>query len=386
MKKSFFLSVVVLASALTYTNAQNATTTPVEAAHWSVALKGGIDYFNIKPLGDDIMDNGSWGAGISIERTANPLVGYGLNVDFLNYNRSSIEGYTIDPTLFTSFNLSNLLYPSRRNAKVNVYANLGAGASIAQYDNADFGLLGYPASGSKISPLATSALALEANLSRVLALGLEAGYRGYISPESPYVHYNDAYTLMATLRFKLGTGANTHVRDMTRDDYYPAPLPVISENKYDDSQLINRLDNIDRQLQDVQNRLSKLEQDVKNLENMPKGTTVSASFENIEFDFDSDVIKEESKSTLNQVISILKENDTWSTIRIMGHTDNTGSDSYNQNLSERRAASVAKYLTENGIATSKISSEGFGESRPIATNDTAEGRQDNRRVEFEITK
>ncbi len=74
-----------------------------------------------------------------------------------------------------------------------------------------------------------------------------------------------------------------------------------------------------------------------------------------------------------------------SKIAIEGHTDSVGGDDYNQSLSERRAASVRSYLVRQDIPSQVVQSEGFGEARPVATNDTAAGRQQNRRVELVIS-
>ncbi len=72
-------------------------------------------------------------------------------------------------------------------------------------------------------------------------------------------------------------------------------------------------------------------------------------------------------------------------VEIQGHTDNIGSDAYNQKLSERRAQSVVTYLVQNfGIDISRLTAKGYGESKPIASNDNAEGRALNRRVQFFI--
>jgi outer membrane protein OmpA-like peptidoglycan-associated protein len=71
-------------------------------------------------------------------------------------------------------------------------------------------------------------------------------------------------------------------------------------------------------------------------------------------------------------------------INVSGHTDSTGSDAYNQTLSENRAASVGQYLISQGIASMRIMTQGFGKTRTIASNDIPEGRQQNRRVELEI--
>ena len=71
-------------------------------------------------------------------------------------------------------------------------------------------------------------------------------------------------------------------------------------------------------------------------------------------------------------------------VEIIGHTDSIGSQEYNQVLSERRAASVKAYLVERGVPAERISVQGYGESRPRATNDTVEGRRLNRRVEIKV--
>jgi outer membrane protein OmpA-like peptidoglycan-associated protein len=104
---------------------------------------------------------------------------------------------------------------------------------------------------------------------------------------------------------------------------------------------------------------------------------------NIFFDFNKYTLKDESFPELNRVVKFLNENPKI-TIEIDGHTDNVGSDQYNQTLSENRAKSVYEYLIKNNISESRLSYKGFGESNPVATNKTDEGRQLNRRVEFVI--
>ena len=78
---------------------------------------------------------------------------------------------------------------------------------------------------------------------------------------------------------------------------------------------------------------------------------------------------------------VLKQFDK-TVVEVAGHTDSTGSEQYNQSLSERRAATVAQYLEAKGVATQRILTVGMGESRPVADNGTPEGRQANRRVEI----
>jgi outer membrane protein OmpA-like peptidoglycan-associated protein len=96
-------------------------------------------------------------------------------------------------------------------------------------------------------------------------------------------------------------------------------------------------------------------------------------------------IKEESNVVLNEIVSILKEYPS-AKFSIEGHTDSLGSNTLNQNLSEARASSVMNFLIENGIASNRLTSNGFGESKPIATNATKAGQAQNRRVEINLVK
>jgi outer membrane protein OmpA-like peptidoglycan-associated protein len=103
----------------------------------------------------------------------------------------------------------------------------------------------------------------------------------------------------------------------------------------------------------------------------------------IYFETDSDVLKPESKLDLDLLSDVLKRNPQ-ANLMIEGHTDSSGDDAHNLDLSKRRASSVVKYLVEKGIAASRLSSEGYGETMPVASNDTPEGRAQNRRVELKV--
>jgi outer membrane protein OmpA-like peptidoglycan-associated protein len=112
---------------------------------------------------------------------------------------------------------------------------------------------------------------------------------------------------------------------------------------------------------------------------------VTITLNNIFFDIDKATLQPESYPELNRIASLLKERQTMR-IEIAGHTDSTGPDRYNLQLSERRAKAVVTYLVRQGINSNRISVVFFGESKPIAPNTTEEGRQRNRRVEFKILK
>ena len=101
----------------------------------------------------------------------------------------------------------------------------------------------------------------------------------------------------------------------------------------------------------------------------------------IHFDFDSDRLKSSALPTLNQVRDALQANPAWK-IEIEGHTDSDGSNAYNLKLSDRRAAAVMKWLSSNGIEASRMTSTGYGESRPVSNNQSSRGRALNRRVEI----
>lgn len=101
------------------------------------------------------------------------------------------------------------------------------------------------------------------------------------------------------------------------------------------------------------------------------------------FAYDSAELTDASKQSLDEMAETLnKYPDT--DLLIQGHTDNTGTDTYNQKLSERRAAAVAGYLRRENVKRSRVKTTGFGEIQPVADNTTAEGREQNRRVEVAI--
>lgn len=106
---------------------------------------------------------------------------------------------------------------------------------------------------------------------------------------------------------------------------------------------------------------------------------------NVFFDFDKWDLRPESYVELNRVVKLLKENPAIE-IEMSAHTDAYGTDAYNMTLSDNRAKSVMEYIISQGIPRSRIISQGYGETKPVAANDTDENRQLNRRVEFKILK
>ena len=125
---------------------------------------------------------------------------------------------------------------------------------------------------------------------------------------------------------------------------------------------------------------------VKPVEPAPQTEVITLSDAgNVLFDFDKSDLTPAAKAQLDTLMDKLRNADVVS-IKVIGHTDSKGSDAYNQALSGRRASSVAAYLLSQGLAPNKLTSEGRGESEPVADNATDEGRAENRRVELHINR
>ena len=115
----------------------------------------------------------------------------------------------------------------------------------------------------------------------------------------------------------------------------------------------------------------------------PITADASVVLKNIFFDVKQSDLKPESAVELDQVVRLLKENPSVK-IQILGHTDNVGKPSDNLLLSNERAKSVVTYLLSKGIDKSRVSNKGYGETKPVASNDTEDGRAQNRRTEMRI--
>nr|WP_211051437.1 OmpA family protein [Parasphingorhabdus halotolerans] len=136
-----------------------------------------------------------------------------------------------------------------------------------------------------------------------------------------------------------------------------------------------------------------MDQQEKKLREQTAGTGIDVTREgdnlilnmpsNVTFAVDSSAIQPNFQTTLGSVANTLSQYEK-SYVDVLGHTDSTGTDAYNQALSERRAESVANFLSNSGVQRARLATKGYGESQPIATNTTEEGRAANRRVEIKI--
>jgi outer membrane protein OmpA-like peptidoglycan-associated protein len=135
--------------------------------------------------------------------------------------------------------------------------------------------------------------------------------------------------------------------------------------------------NMDRQAREI-------EQTVPNAEVIREGEGIIVKFESgILFDFDKADLKQNAMTNIQSLANSMKNNPN-TNILIIGHTDSKGTDSYNLSLSQRRAMAVKNYAQMQGVASSRLTTEGRGELEPIADNNTEAGRAQNRRVEIVI--
>jgi OOP family OmpA-OmpF porin len=116
-----------------------------------------------------------------------------------------------------------------------------------------------------------------------------------------------------------------------------------------------------------------------------RGCELVITLKGVNFEFDSDRLTADSTVILDQAVAVLKQRPN-AAIEVQGHTDARGKDAYNLKLSERRARAVQDYLVKAGIPAGQLTATGFGEAQPVASNDTDEGRAENRRVDLKFVK
>ncbi|MFQ5667156.1 MAG: OmpA family protein, partial [Candidatus Binatia bacterium] len=120
-------------------------------------------------------------------------------------------------------------------------------------------------------------------------------------------------------------------------------------------------------------------------ESLPPPVRKRIVLRGVNFDFDKTAIRPDSRPLLDEAVALLQENPRV-LISVEGHTDAVGTELYNERLSVRRAEAVFRYLVNHGVAPERMQVVGYGESRPLAANTTAQGRAQNRRVELHVVK
>jgi outer membrane protein OmpA-like peptidoglycan-associated protein len=378
-------------------------------------------------------------AGIGVEYTFNE---YSRPYIWDGYNYT-LWANTDDILLKSTINLSNAFSPFRTGfwEYVSVYGEVGAGIAIYSA-HSDISSTSY----EEYCPVGKVGLTAEFSLSKTINLAIGAQFRQYDELKMSGIstsHRNaEAFIYTVGLNYKIGSASTKHARNTNLCSLTPKPLPtivkttrVIKEDKgtaiklktveeenatlkrsiqkmTDDSKnaaiqqsLKAQNDALKTDLQNkkkevintsiqsslesknatLEQKLQKLDADLKRLATQKEGI-VTLSLETIEFKTGSNNLTPASTILLDQVATILTNNSFWSGLKIYGHTDAVGSSASNQRLSNSRALAVKTYLLLKGVPSTNVVAIGMGENKPIDTNDTPEGRQNNRRVDFEFSK
>jgi OOP family OmpA-OmpF porin len=248
------------------------------------------------------------------------------------------------------------------------YIRVGAGALRVEEEFDAFPDPNSPGEDKRTDLAANLGVGLQADYDRY-ALRAEAAYRHAFDDQSVVSPSNNGFgdlLLGVTLLVKLGNLAPPVV-----------PAPVAPQQTCAD---------LDDDGDGVNNCDDKCPNTAAGTAVGPDGCPIPLTIDlkGVNFDFDKDTLRPDGIATLAEAVSILQRYPQLR-VEVAGHTDSVGSEEYNQGLSERRARTVYNYLTENGVDSSRlVGPVGYGELRPIDTNDTSEGRARNRRTELNV--
>lgn len=402
MKKSFLALFAAMGLAFT-ANAQEAASETSEQAqaeaaasesfnHWSLGVEGGINYFRASDQKVGLAIGGI------VERTFNPRWGMGL--EYL-YMKKGLENFDIknhDIDLFGSVNISNIIAPYRSAGwqKLNWYGTAGLGATIyknaAENEDADKGGRFMVLGGSK----------LEYNVCKWVGIFLAGQYRFHTNTVHTSAHAGRS-TITAMLGLRLKFGGESNIRNIAWADYIPqVEMPDFSNIIEAQKKACDEANaKLEQKIEDQNAQIKKLQNDIKFTQDSldrhiqatkPKvaytptkeeAKIIETAMSNLEFESGKAIIKEGSFTYLNGLAELLVKHPEWS-VKLSGHTDNVGKAASNMQLSKDRAASVKNYLTNKGVQAANIESEGYGSTKPIASNNTAAGRAKNRRVEVNL--
>jgi outer membrane protein OmpA-like peptidoglycan-associated protein len=369
----------------------------------SLAIKGGIDYLRVS----DQKVQPEFGADIQF--TINPLWGFGIEYMYIMNDRDAVgiypsfDSHIHDATLFASFNLSNIIakYRSSGWQKWNLYVNAGGGVSISSYNASTWNI----EEDNKVRPVAIGGLALEWNAFEYVAFGLDVQYRWHTNT-SFIGDLGDGRSIASanfSVRYKF-CGAN-NTRSMALVDY--DPVVNVSDGSAEraleafEREYAARTARLENQIMDQNSAIQRLQARVKETQDSLKRhidatreleryiptkeeeEIIKTAFSQLQFETGKDIIKPVSYSSLDGLATLLVQHPEWNVV-LKGYTDSTGDYNRNLQLSRDRAGAVKTYLVNKGVKPSNIQSFGYGPADPVASNSTAAGRAQNRRVEIEL--
>jgi len=439
MKSQLFRTLPVALAGLfigTVAQAQEPASSSSKFRTWSIGANVGV-LTPLSPLGgkNDFSNNkSSLGYGLYIKKQITPY--FSLRLDGVagklkGDNAEPFENGIVNSSPVTAFD-TKLGYSASLNAVVNMF-NIDMFKkenALQLYASAGAGLAGYKPTITTAS--GTSLYAGDKSISElIIPVGVGAKFKisdavnfdlgwtiNFVDGDNLDGYYrgsNDKYNYAyAGLEFALGTGKQLAFHNpvaLTYDEALKAKQTAdglrsdLDAQKAENAKLRSEFDNLlaDADGDGVADKLDKCP-------GTPAGTVVDGSgcplktpapkvtekvivteadrkvvadaIKNLEFDLGKATIRQKSYPTLNRVASLLIEKNF--SLKLAGHTDNTGSDALNMRLSKDRAESIKAYLVSQGVNASRVEATGYGETQPIASNKTASGRQQNRRVEFTI--
>ena len=397
-------------------------------AHLNLGIRGGMNLMRDYGYSVGATERLNFVAGGNLEYTFNPLWGIGLDYAYLSYNQdyknvdhphiqpgSKVTAAVNDVALYVSINVSNLLaqYRCKEWQPFNAYAHVGSGFGFYSYDNTVSGEKGN--NKTLILPVGVN---LEYNFNDWFAMNLGAEYRWHQANDmkmdkrtTTLSGGNDFLLGALGFRFKF-ISDKRHVRNLSYTAFQhirssEAGITEYAELKKETTILKTKLAEQISENEALQNYVREMGDVVKDLDrrlNRFMGNTSSVAdrnteaiaaikrsqeavakdaFSSLEFETGSSVIKSNSYKGLDRLAEALRTNPDW-IIRLSGYTDSSGSVAKNVQLSQDRADSVKLYLERKGIAGNRIIAVGYGPENPIASNNTAAGRAQNRRVEIQI--
>ncbi len=407
MKKLVLLSLLIAVFAGGISAQQKEDEKPNEWSRWSIVGKAGLVSLQYGTRSSSWFNQSvSPEFGVEIERTFNPLFGLGLEYMHQMLITNDFTSTTGQVNLTFPVNLANLLSPCRKWQKLGAYISPGIGLGYGGFDDFSVGGVSLSSDGFNKTVSATMSGGLEYNVSPSFAIGAQAQYRWYSNAhmipllmEDPGVR--NLYTANLNIRYKFGGAKNIRNQSLMDYEKTKCKLNTVDKEEMLDyySQLQNSLNRYVQELEDMkrsnpsdsingvpvkdiitglQYTVDNLSKDVETLR-AQKAAAIERSSEIVYFQSASTDLTADSYIILGNLAEKLKS-DRSIKIKLEGHTDGIGNEDTNKKLSEQRVRAVKKYLVDRGISDSRIIGEGFGISKPVASNDTPEGRALNRRV------
>lgn len=438
MKQKLFKCLPLAAAALLFAGTAQAQEKPnagAELSTWSIGVNAGV-LSPLSPLGGK-NDFSNWksslGYGLYIKKQLTPY--FSLRLDGV---RGKLKGDNAEPWDGGSTNASpvsafetDLTYSGSLNAVVNLFniSMFNNNSAVQLYASGGAGLAGYKVKTAAGSGALTDYAAGKTIKELIIPVGVGAKFKvaekvnldlgwtvNFVDGDNLDGYYrgsNDKYNYAyAGLEFALGQGKQLAWHNpvaLTYDEAVQAKQTAnalkgdLDAQKAENARLRTEMNDLlkDSDGDGVADKLDKCP-------GTPAGTVVDGSgcplkvpapvekviiteadrkvvadaIKNLEFDLGKATIRQKSYATLNRVAELLIQKNF--SLKLAGHTDNTGSDALNMRLSKDRAESVKSYLVSQGANASRIEATGYGENQPIASNKTAAGRQQNRRVEFTL--